>query len=146
MSSAARTLRIAVVEDEAVLSMELEDLIESLGHVVAGAAMSSAEADRLAQATPDGALPDLALVDIHLADGPTGVAVARRLARSGIVVVFMTANLKRIPPDYAGAIGAIGKPYTQAGMEAALAHVATLVGGRTPAGPPPRSLIMAPAV
>lgn len=140
MTAAARTLRIAVVEDEAILAMELEELIESLGHVVAGAAMSSAEAVRLAEATPD-----LALVDIHLADGPTGVMVARRLAQCGIAVVFMTANLKRIPSDYAGAIGAIGKPYTQAGVEAALAHVAGLVDGLTPAGPPPRSLIMAPA-
>ena len=138
--SAPRKLRIAVVEDEAVLSMELEAVIEQLGHVVSGAAMSSAEASLL-----PATLPDLALVDIHLADGPTGVDVGRRLVRSGIAVVFMTANLKRIPPDYAGALGAIGKPYTQAGVQAALAHVAALVGGLTPSGPPPSSLVVATA-
>ncbi len=141
MTAASRALRIAVVEDEAILSMELEQVIEGLGHVVAGAATTAAEAASLPAAAPD-----LVLVDIHLADGPTGVAVARCLSQSGIAVVFMTANLKRIPPDYAGALGAIGKPYTQAGVEAALLHVAKLVDGVPQAGPPPRSLIIAPAV
>lgn len=137
-AAAPRVLRIAVVEDEAVLSMELESVIEHLGHVVSGAAMSSDEATLLPATAPD-----LALVDIHLADGPTGIDVGRRFARSGIAVVFMTANLKRIPPDYAGALGAIGKPYTQAGVEAALAHVVAMLGGGASPGPPPSSLIVA---
>ena len=72
--------------------------------------------------------------------------MARRLAQSVIAAVFMTANLKRIPLDDAGAIGAIGKPYAPAGVAAALAHVAVLRGGATPAGPSLRSLIMAPAI
>ena len=89
------------------------------------------------------AAPDLALVDIPLAAGPTRVSLARRLAQAGIAAVFMTANLKRIPLDDAGAIG---KPYAPAGVAAALAHVAVLRGGATPAAPSPRSLIMAPAI
>ena len=138
--SPPRVLRIAIVEDEAVLSMALETVIEQLGHTVSGAATSSADAVLLPATSPD-----LALVDIHLADGPTGIDVGRRLAQGGIAVVFMTANLKRIPPDYAGALGAIGKPYTEAGMVAALAHVAALVGGAVPPGPPPSSLLVAAA-
>ncbi len=141
MTGAPRMLRIVVVEDEAILSMELERVIEDLGHIVAGAATTAAEAASL-----PAAVPDLALVDIHLADGPTGIAVARCLAQSGIAVVLMTANLKRIPPDYAGALGAIGKPYTQAGVEAALLHVMSLVDGIVPARPPPHSLIIAPVI
>ena len=90
--------------------------------------------------------PDLALVDIHLADGPTGVDVGRRLAQSGIAVVFMTANLKRIPPDFAGALGAIGKPYSLSGVEAALNHVAGLVHGRpSDVTVPPANFLLAPA-
>ena len=137
---APRVLRIAIVEDEAVLSMELETVIEQLGHTVAGAAMTSEDAALLPATSPD-----LALVDIHLADGPTGIDVGRQLAEAGIAVVFMTANLKRLPPDYAGALGAIGKPYTEAGVTAALAHVAALLGGAAPPGPPPSSLLVAAA-
>ena len=50
--------------------------------------------------------PDIAFVDIHLADGPTGVEVARRLSGEfGVTVLFMTANAKRIPEDCAGRAG-----------------------------------------
>jgi DNA-binding response OmpR family regulator len=68
--------------------------------------------------------PDLAFVDIHLADGPTGVDVARHLTGDlGITVLFMTANTKRIPEDFAGACGVIAKPYTERGVREALSYV-----------------------
>jgi two-component SAPR family response regulator len=69
--------------------------------------------------------PDLAFVDIHLADGPTGVDVARRLTEGEVTVLFMTANAKRIPDDCAGARGVIGKPYTERGVIQALDYVTT---------------------
>ena len=86
-------LRVFVVEDEALLQMQLEIFLEEAGHLLVGSATSLAEAIAHAEA----AMPDLALVDIHLADGPTGVAVGRALADRGIPVVFMTANARRIP-------------------------------------------------
>lgn len=137
--SASPALRIAIVEDEAVLAMELEELIAELGHTLAGSAMDAAGAEALGDVAAD-----LAMVDIHLADGPTGVEVGRALASRGIAVVFMTANIKRIPEDYAGALGAIGKPYTQAGFAAALAYIGALLEGDAPTAPPPRSLTIAP--
>ncbi|MFL5194065.1 MAG: response regulator, partial [Microvirga sp.] len=61
---------------------------------------------------------------IHLADGPTGVDVARQLAaQHQVTVLFMTANAKRIPEDFAGAWGVIAKPYTERGVREALAYV-----------------------
>ncbi|MDF9863581.1 CheY-like chemotaxis protein [Methylorubrum pseudosasae] len=99
-------LRILVVEDEVLIALELECLLEDLGHVSVGVAGSSADAIALGRT----ALPDVALVDIHLIDGPTGVEVARQLSRDPrVTVVFMTANAKRIPPDFAGALGVIAK-------------------------------------
>ena len=38
-------------------------------------------------------------------------------------VVFMTANPKRIPDHFAGAVGVIAKPYTMAGLMAALRYI-----------------------
>jgi CheY-like chemotaxis protein len=114
-----RRLRILIVEDEILIALELESLLRDYGQEVVGCAASSAEAAELAETL----CPDLAFVDIHLADGPTGIEVARRLAARGIAVLFMTANAKRIPEDCAGALGVISKPYTERGVRQALAYV-----------------------
>lgn len=123
-------LRILVVEDEALIALELECLLDDLGHVTVGVAGSSREAIALARSTA----PDVALVDIHLIDGPTGVDVARVLsADPHTTVVFMTANAKRIPADFAGAFGVISKPYSERAVANALHYVAECRAGRTPA-------------
>jgi len=118
--SSDKRLRILVVEDEILIALELESLLQDLGHDVVGIAASSADALALGQEIR----PDLAFVDIHLADGPTGVDVARQLSvQQGVTVLFMTANAKRIPEDFGGAWGVIAKPYTERGVREALAYV-----------------------
>jgi CheY-like chemotaxis protein len=113
-------LKILVVEDEALLAMELETIIEECGHEVAGWATSLTEARRLLEH----AKPDVALVDIHLADGPTGVDVAEFIRGNNLAeVVFLTANPKRIPETFDGALGVISKPYTINGITAALRYL-----------------------
>jgi CheY-like chemotaxis protein len=114
--SSTESLRILVVEDEILIALELESLLKDGGHTVVGIAASSREATDAGSQLK----PDLAFVDIHLADGPTGVDVARRLRQLGATVLFMTANAKRIPEDYAGALGVISKPYTERGVRQAL--------------------------
>src|ERR687890_86310 len=118
--SSDKPLRILVVEDEILIALELESLLQDLGHDVVGIAASSKDALSLGRELK----PDLAFVDIHLADGPTGVDVARYLAdEHQVTVLFMTANAKRIPEDFAGAWGVIAKPYTERGVREALAYV-----------------------
>lgn len=139
----ARPLRVLVVEDEALLALQLESFLEDEGHLVVGSAMASDEARSLADATR----PDLALVDIHLADGPTGVDVGRYIARElGCTVVFMTANPKRVPDDFVGALGVIAKPYTNHGLYSALRFLMDAVRRPPPDLPGPASLQLAPAV
>jgi two-component system, response regulator PdtaR len=118
--SSEKPLRILIVEDEILIALELESLLQDLGHDVVGMAASSGDALSLGQELK----PDLAFVDIHLADGPTGVDVARHLAaQHQVTVLFMTANTKRIPEDFAGAWGVIAKPYTERGVREALGYV-----------------------
>jgi two-component system, response regulator PdtaR len=118
--SSEKPLRILIVEDEILIALELESLLQDLGHDVVGMAASSGDALSLGQELK----PDLAFVDIHLADGPTGVDVARHLAaQHRVTVLFMTANTKRIPEDFAGAWGVIAKPYTERGVREALGYV-----------------------
>jgi DNA-binding response OmpR family regulator len=113
-------LKVLIVEDEALLAMELESLVEEAGHSVVGWATSSTEAIAMVDTTE----ADIAFIDVHLTDGPTGVYVAEYIQRNRrSMVVFMTANPKRIPENFAGAIGVIAKPYTMNGLLSALRYL-----------------------
>lgn len=136
-------MNILIVEDEALLALELKSELEDAGHLVIGQAMSSGDAISLGEQNQ----PDFAFVDIQLLDGPTGLTVGRRFAELGIPYVFMTGNLKRIPEDFAGAIGAIEKPYSLNGLQNALKYIEIVVQGGAGAEEsddpiPPPSLVL----
>jgi two-component system, response regulator PdtaR len=133
-------LRILIVEDEILIAFELESLLEDEGYDAAGIAATLTDALDLARELS----PDLALVDVHLADGPTGVEVARALTGRGVTVLFMTANAKRIPDDFAGAIGVIAKPYTERSVRSAVQYVMDRLSGVDP-GVVPENMTLSPA-
>ncbi len=135
-------LSILIVEDEVLLATELSYLIEEVGCRDVGHAMSSDEAIALAASLR----PDLALIDVHLRDGPTGIDVARRIAGDcGGVALFMTANVKRLPNDLAGACGVIGKPYSEHGVKTALTFLKACLRDGVAPGLPPAGFQLAPA-
>lgn len=129
---ADETFRILIVEDEILIALGLEILVEDAGYATVGIATTSDDAIRLARSEK----PNIALVDVHLADGPTGVEAARALVGEGTTVLFMTANAKRIPDDFAGACGTIPKPYTERSVIEALGYVAGHLAGRPGLVPP----------
>lgn len=131
-------MRIMIVEDEMLLALDLESEVEAAGHEVTGLAMSGAEGRNLLAV----ARPDFALVDIHLLDGPTGLDVGRELADERIPFVLVSGNIKRIPSDFAGALGAIEKPYTLNSMKNVLEYLSAVVAGDDSVSPPP-SLVLA---
>lgn len=137
----SQPLDVLIVEDEALLAHELGFLVREAGLKDVGHAMTSEEGRRLARTLR----PNLALVDVHLQDGPTGVEVVREIVdHSDGVALFMTANLRRLPDDFAGACGVIAKPYSEQGVKTALAYLsACLRSGRAP-GPPPVGLTLSP--
>lgn len=101
------TARILIIEDEALVAMELRFVLEDLGHEVVGVAADVRSARNLVSETD----VDLALVDIHLSDGPTGVDLGRELAQKWRVsVLFMTANPGMVRNEVSGAIGVLSKP------------------------------------
>ncbi|MGX9145304.1 response regulator [Mesorhizobium sp. 128a] len=135
-------LKVLIVEDEALLAMELESLVEEAGHHVVGWATSLPEARDIV----DAADADIAFVDIHLADGPTGVEIAEHIRDSKrSMVVFMTANPKRIPDHFAGAIGVIAKPYTMNGLFSALRYLQEGVRRPPPVSVLPAGFTLSPA-
>lgn len=131
-------MKVMIVEDEMLLAMELESEVEMAGHEVTGLAMNSTQARRDIAAVR----PDFAFVDIHLQDGPTGIDLGRELSRMGVPYVFVSGNIKKIPGDFAGALGAIEKPYTMNGMKNALTYISAIVSGDDSLEPP-ASLVLA---
>jgi DNA-binding response OmpR family regulator len=135
-------LKVLIIEDEALLAMELESLVEDAGHSVVGWATSLIEARSMVDTTD----ADIAFVDIHLTDGPTGVDVAEYIGeKKNSMVVFMTANPKRIPDHFAGAIGVIAKPYTMNGLTSALRYLQEGVRRPPPVSVRPAGFTLSPA-
>ena len=134
-------LKVLIVEDEVLLAVELEYLVSAIGAETVGHAMTSPEAVELAEKTH----PDLALVDVHLADGPTGVDAAREMTRHcGAIVLFITANLKRLPNDFAGACGVMSKPYSEHGVREAIRFIDECMHGGRAVRAPPAGLTLSP--
>lgn len=111
------TARILIVEDEALVAMELRFLLEDLGYEIIGTAGDSRSALDMVREEDI----DLALVDIHLSDGPTGVALGRELGQErGLTVLFMTANPGMVRGGVAGAIGVLSKPTDEVAVQKAV--------------------------
>tara|TARA_R110002051_G_scaffold21152_5_gene56502 strand:- start:266 stop:673 length:408 start_codon:yes stop_codon:yes gene_type:complete len=126
--------RILIIEDEALVAMELRFVLEDLGHEVVGTAVDSDSALRLARAHD----VDLALVDIHLSDGPTGMTLGRALAQTlGITVLFVTANPGMVREGVAGAIGVLSKPVDERAVQSAVAYALGRRAGRPSEVRPP---------
>jgi CheY-like chemotaxis protein len=132
--------RILIVEDQAILGMELEFALTQAGHHVVGIAVDAAQALALAA----DAQPEFAVVDINLKDGPTGPSLARTMVRDfGITVLFATAEPELIPQEFAGALGVVGKPYSTPSIQSAVDYLLALRDGLDP-GPTPPQLRLAP--
>lgn len=111
------TARILIIEDEALVAMELRFVLEDLGHEVAGVVADAKTARNLVKETDI----DLALVDIHLSDGPTGVELGRELAQArGVTVLYMTANPGMVRDGVAGTIGVLSKPTDERAVQTAV--------------------------
>lgn len=84
---------VLIIEDEPLISMDLAELVESLGHKVVGIARTRTEAGRLAAQVN----PGLVLADIQLADGSSGIgAVNDMLQTLSVPVIFITAYPERL--------------------------------------------------
>ncbi|TMJ30251.1 MAG: response regulator, partial [Alphaproteobacteria bacterium] len=83
---------VLIIEDDTFIAMELETLVEGLGHRVLGVARTHAEALALTKRKR----PGLILADIQLADGSSGLeAVNELLASFEAPVIFITAYPER---------------------------------------------------
>lgn len=111
---------VLIIEDEPLISMQLEDLVSSLGHTICGTAATRTQAlEVVAQTTPG-----LVLADIQLADGSSGLdAVDDILAMDSVPVIFITAYPERLltgsrpEPTYL-----VTKPFQEQTVRAAISQ------------------------
>ena len=122
---------VLIIEDEPLISMQLEDLVTSLGHEICGTAATRTQAQQVvAERTPG-----LVLADIQLADGSSGLdAVDDILAIGSVPVIFITAYPERLltgdrpEPTYL-----VTKPFQEQTVRAAISQ-ALFFGSSRPVG------------
>lgn len=84
---------VLIIEDEPLISMQLEDLVTSAGHEICGTAATRTQALEIVAEKQ----PGLILADIQLADGSSGLdAVDDILAIGSVPVIFITAYPERL--------------------------------------------------
>jgi hypothetical protein len=89
MSSAAAARRIVVVEDEAIVAMDLEMQLQAIGYQVIAQFSKGEEAAAHVPALA----PDVVLMDIRLAGSMDGIEAARRIrAALDVPIVYLTAH------------------------------------------------------
>jgi len=108
---------ILIVEDEPLISMMLEDFLDSLGHTVAGTAETVADA--LARIDEGGF--EVAIIDVHLKNGEHVWPVADRLVEEGVPFILATGGHVEPPPAKHASAPVLSKPFTIDAIEPALA-------------------------
>lgn len=118
-----RPLRAVIVEDEAIIAMELEMLLEGLGIEVIGMAMSAAEAEALAAAER----PDFLTMDINIKGSRDGVeaacAIFEKLGISSIFVSAFSDAATKARAASARPLGWVRKPVDPYDLADAVARV-----------------------
>ncbi|MFZ2503970.1 MAG: response regulator [Nocardioides sp.] len=114
-----RAPRVVVAEDEALIRLDLVEMLGEEGYVVVGQAADGAEAVRLAEELR----PDVVMMDVKM---PVldGIAAAERIAAAKIApVVILTAFSQRELVERAreaGAMAYLVKPFSRADLVPAI--------------------------
>ena len=88
------TGKVMIIEDEAIIAMDIRAIVEEMGHHVTGIARTRTAAVDLALRDR----PDLILADIQLADNSSGIDAVNDILREfhDLPVVFITAFPERL--------------------------------------------------
>jgi two-component system, response regulator PdtaR len=110
---------LLIVEDQILLAMVLRDELEDGGYRVLELAVRHQEALRVAREVK----PDLALVNIELAIGDDGVALATDLKALGVPVLFISGQQDRARSAKAAGIASLAKPYSPSDLVEAVGYL-----------------------
>src|SRR5512136_1531346 len=111
--------KILVVDDEAIITMQLEERLTAMGYSVAGMAASGEDAIEKARRLK----PDLVLMDIVMPGKLNGIEAAKTIAEIDIPVVFVTSYADDTIIEKAKQVGPYGyivKPFNELEIKAAI--------------------------
>jgi DNA-directed RNA polymerase specialized sigma24 family protein len=111
---------VLIIEDEPIIALDIETMVEELGHRVTGVARTHREAIALVAKKR----PGLVLADIQLADGSSGLdAVNEILGSIDVPVIFITAYPERLlTGDRPEPAFLITKPFQPEAVKAAISQ------------------------
>ncbi|MHB1206438.1 MAG: response regulator [Rhodospirillaceae bacterium] len=113
-----------IVEDDLMIADMIEAALTAHGYVVCGIAPTVAEATALALREK----PDLAIIDLRLADGGLGTDIADQLrGRHSLGILYATGNAANVRLTALNGHACISKPYSEAGLLRALVLVAEII-------------------
>ncbi|MEF2552053.1 response regulator [Aurantimonas sp. A2-1-M11] len=133
-----------IVEDEALLAMDMEAMIEDAGYEVAGECASLREVQALSRQL----VPNVAFVDLHLAEGSSGIDVCAHIRAMwpDTLVVFVTGNPRKLPEDFAGGHGVLPKPFVRQDVLRIMQYLQEGINNPPPHSKPPASFHAAPSL
>ncbi len=127
---------VLIAEDDVMIADMIEELLCSSGYTVCGIARTVAEGIALAKLH----MPDLAIIDLRLADDGLGTEITAKLDHSWTGVLFATGNIEDVLTSTDGD-ACLSKPYLPRDLLRSLDIVrAVRTVGALPAVFPPRLL------
>lgn len=114
------SVRVLVIEDEAVIALDVAKIVRNAGHQVVGIAPTERAAIDLAKKH----LPHLVLADIQLRDGDSGITAVHEILKAvATPVIFVTGFPERLLTGH-GLEPAfiITKPFSPEMLKTAMAH------------------------
>ena len=111
-----RPLRVLIIEDNALISMMLSEMLARMGHHVCANAASEVQAVTAATRYR----PDVMIVDVVLGQGGSGISAVEEIIRAGPVAhVFVTGDPGTIQARRPGAV-VVRKPFREAELVSAI--------------------------
>jgi DNA-binding response OmpR family regulator len=135
-------MKVLIAEDDLMIADLLEVALIRGGYEVCGIARMVSEAVHIAKREN----PDLAVIDVHLAEGGMGTEIATLLDRRGTLgILYASGNAGDIELTASDGHARISKPYRPSDIVRALRIVEEIVKSGTASLPFPRGCY-APAI
>jgi CheY-like chemotaxis protein len=135
-------LKVLIAEDDLMIADAAEEILVECGYQVCGIARTVAEGIAIGLRHK----PDLALIDLRLADGELGTEIATQLGAFGrLGVLYATGNVSHLMLNAANGDACLSKPYSSADLQRGLEIVADMVATGTASPPFPRGFRVLPS-
>jgi DNA-binding response OmpR family regulator len=130
-------LKVLIAEDDLMIADMIEEVLVAHGYEVCGIARTVAQAVALSRLRK----PDLAVIDLRLADGRLGTEIAAQLGAFGRPgILYATGNIAQVVLTGADGDACLVKPYRTADLLRSLEIVAELAATGSASPPFPRGL------